>query len=83
MERDERVEVCVNLTMPDADILENTVNVEVFVDDNSIYIPPNARIASKLNNQLLHVHKNGPCMYQHNLLALNFPSENLIPCHKL
>ena len=43
------VEVCVNLTMPDADILDNTVNVEVFVDDDSIYIPSNAPLASKLN----------------------------------
>ena len=67
VERDEMVEVCVNLTMPDADIFENTVNVEVFVDDNSIYIPPNARIASKLSNQLPHVHNNAPCMYQHTI----------------
>ena len=43
------VEVCVNLTWPDSDILDNSVNVEVFMDDNSIYIPPNAPIASKLN----------------------------------
>ena len=44
------VEVCVNLTQPDTDILDNSVNVEVFVDDDSIYIPPNAPIASKLKN---------------------------------
>ena len=50
VEHDERVEVCVNLTKPDIDILENSVNVEVFVDDNSIYIPSNSRMASKLNN---------------------------------
>ena len=50
VESDETVEVCVNLTMPDTDILDNTVNVEVFVDDTSIYIPSNALIASKLNN---------------------------------
>ena len=49
VESDERVEVCVNLTQPLPDILDNTVNVEVFVDDDSIYIPPNAPIASKLN----------------------------------
>ena len=49
VESDERVEVCVNLTQPLTDILDNTVNVEVFVDDDSIYIPPNAPIASKLN----------------------------------
>ena len=50
VEHDERVEVCVNLTKPDTDILDNTVNVEVFVDNDSIYIPTNSNIASKLNN---------------------------------
>ena len=50
VESDERVEVCVNLTKPDTDILDNTVNVEVFVDKDSIYIPRNSNIASKLNN---------------------------------
>ena len=49
VERDERVEVCVILTQPSHDILENSVNVEIFVDDNSIYIPINSNIASKLN----------------------------------
>ena len=52
MESDERVEVCVILTQPDTDILDNSVNVEVFVDDNSIYIPSNVDIASKLNNNI-------------------------------
>ena len=47
MERDERVEVCVILTQPQYDIIDNSVNVEVFVDDDSMYIPRNA---SKLNN---------------------------------
>ena len=47
-----RVEVCVILTEPGYDILENTVNVEVFVDDDSIYIPNNVNIASKLNNNI-------------------------------
>ena len=50
MESDERVEVCVILTEPDHDIFANSVNVEVFVDDDSIYIPNNVNIASKLNN---------------------------------
>ena len=49
VERDERVEVCVTLTQPLTDILDNFVLVEAFVDDDSIYIPPNASIASKLN----------------------------------
>ena len=50
MEHDEIVEVCVILTKPDTDILDNAVNVEVFVDNDSIYIPSNVNIASKLNN---------------------------------
>ena len=50
VESDERVEVCVNLTQPNTDIFHNSVNVEVFVDENSIYIPRNSNIASKLNN---------------------------------
>ena len=40
------VEVCVNLTRPDQDILENTVIVNVFKDENSEYIPGGAVIAS-------------------------------------
>ena len=49
VEHDGRVEVCVILTQPDYDILDNSVNVEVFVDDNLIYyyIPGNLNIASK------------------------------------
>ena len=46
MERNEIVEVCVNLTQPQYDILDNSVNVEVFVDDYSI--PINVYRASKL-----------------------------------
>ena len=50
VERDEIVEVCVSLTQPETDILDNAINVEVFVDDESIYIPSNVNKASKLNN---------------------------------
>ena len=50
VEPDEIFEVCVILTQPDTDILDNSVNVEVFVDDDSIYIPSNVNKASKLNN---------------------------------
>ena len=46
MERDERVEVCVILTQPDYDIHEHSVNVEVLVYDNLIYIPSSVIIAS-------------------------------------
>ena len=52
MERDESVEVCVILTHPDYDILYGSVNVEVFVDNDSIYIPSNVNRASKLNNNI-------------------------------
>ena len=52
MESDGSVEVCVILTQPDYDIIDNSVNVEVFVDDDSIYIPNNVPIASKLNNNI-------------------------------
>ena len=50
VERDERVKVCVILTQPDAGILDNSINVEVFVEDDSIHIPSNVIIASKLKN---------------------------------
>ena len=52
VERDEIVEVCVILTQPDYDILDNSVNVEVYVDGGSIYIPSNVNRASKLNNNI-------------------------------
>ena len=54
MESDERVEVCVVVTQPDVDIQVNSVNVEVYVDDDSIYtyISNNTPRASKLNNNI-------------------------------
>ena len=52
MESDEIVEVCVILTQPAYNIFDNSVNAEVFVDDNSIYIPTDVNIASKLKNQI-------------------------------
>ena len=48
VERNEIVEVCLNLTQPDYDILDNSINIEVFVDDYSISIPSNVYRASKL-----------------------------------
>ena len=42
------MEVCVNLTRPDLDIFEETVRVESFNDENSVYIPPGAALASEL-----------------------------------
>ena len=42
------VEVCVNLTHPPDDILDEQVTVLVFHNDSSIYVPPNPTFASKL-----------------------------------
>ena len=41
------VEVCVNLTHPPDDILDEQVTVLVFHNDDSMYIPPNSTLASK------------------------------------
>ena len=41
------VEVCVNLTFPPHDILDEQVTVLVFHDDSSIYVPPNPTFSSK------------------------------------
>ena len=41
------VNVCVNLTHPVVDILEETVNVFVIDYSSSIYIPPGAPLASE------------------------------------
>ena len=48
IESEGQVEVCVNLTQPEIDILEETLRVDVFTNDNSVYIPPNSLLASKL-----------------------------------
>ena len=47
IESEVQVEVCVNLTRPDFDILEDTLRVESFNDENSVYIPPGAVLASE------------------------------------
>ena len=44
--------MCVNLTRPHLDILDETVRVNVFNNESSVYIPDGAIIASMLN---LHV----------------------------
>ena len=41
------VNVCVNLTYPMFDILDETVNVFVIDNSSSIYIPPGAPLASE------------------------------------
>ena len=42
------VNICVNLTQPMTDILDETVNVFVIDDSSSIYIPDGAPLASQL-----------------------------------
>ena len=44
------VNVCVNLTYPTVDILDETVNVFVIDNSSSIYIPPGAPLASEFSN---------------------------------
>ena len=41
------VNMCVNFTQPQIDILEHTVNVFVIDDYSSVYIPAGAPLASK------------------------------------
>ena len=41
------INVCVNLTQPSKDILEETVNVYVIDNSRSVYIPSDAPLASK------------------------------------
>ena len=48
IESEGQVEVCVNLTQPETDILDESLRVDVFTNDNSVYIPPNSLLASKL-----------------------------------
>ena len=42
------VSVCVNVTQPEFDILEETVNVFVIDNPSSVYIPADAPLASKV-----------------------------------
>ena len=42
------VTVCVNLTFPSFDILEEVVEVRVYNDPNSMYLPPDPNLASEL-----------------------------------
>ena len=45
--------ICVDLTHPMTDILDETVNVFVIDDPSSIYIPPGAPLASESFSTLL------------------------------
>ena len=44
------VSVCVNLTRPEVDILDETVHVDVIDYPSSVYVPPGATLASKPSN---------------------------------
>ena len=48
-ERDGQVEVCVHLTHP-PDLLGETVRVNVFNNESSVYIPDGVEIASMLSS---------------------------------
>ena len=41
------VEVCVHLVVPQFDILDETIIVEIYDNESSIYIPDNATLASE------------------------------------
>ena len=46
------VSVCVNLTRPEVDILDETVNVFVVDNSSSVYIPPGSPLASEANKMV-------------------------------
>ena len=48
MESEGQVEVCVNLTYPPLDSFDDTVRVNVFNNESSVYIPDGAEIACML-----------------------------------
>ena len=53
MESEGQVEVCVNLTHTPVKIFNETVRVELYNNDSSIYIPPNAVLACESHLLLL------------------------------
>ena len=61
------MEVCVNLTSPPQDILEEYVVVNVFNNESSVYIPDGAEIASMLNFHALMEVSNLNCNYSFQL----------------
>ena len=48
-ESEGQVEVCVNLTHPPKEIFDETVSVNVFNNESSVYIPYGDELASMLN----------------------------------
>ena len=49
VESEGHVQVCVNLTEPQIDILDETVRVEAINNESSVYIPADAVLASELH----------------------------------
>ena len=46
-ECEDQVEVCVNLTQPQKDILDEVVYLDIVSSDSSHHIPPHSSLASK------------------------------------
>ena len=63
-ESEGQVEVCVNLTYPPVNILNEIVRMESYNYESSIYIPPNALLASKLPSLVAFF----DLMFQHNII---------------
>ena len=63
-ESEGQVEVCVNLTQPQRDILDETISVNVYNDDSSSYIPIDAILASK-TVQILYYIVQSTVWFQH------------------
>ena len=64
------VNVCVSLTHPMRDILDNTVRVSVFDYSNSIYIPRGASLAS----EFIHIYSDHINIFcSHHQLLMNLP----------
>ena len=55
------VEICVNLTQPMIDILDEQVNVFVIDNSSSVYIPPGAPPASESSHKFNH----NSCLLSH------------------
>ena len=50
VEGEGQVEVCVNLTQPQTDILDEEIYMDVYRDNSSLYIPSHAELACKTHH---------------------------------
>ena len=50
VEGEGQVEVCVNLTQPQTDILDEEIYIDVYRDDFSLHIPSHAALACKAHH---------------------------------